>query len=76
MTKLSYQFNHTSPTKMTFEISGLAAPEPQKVRFDNQMMPVEEVVSMLLCSGMSEQGVLDWLERRMEVGRFAPKVRA
>lgn len=69
MSKLIYSIQPSSRTSLTVSVH-----EPQTVRFDNQQVPVEEVVSLLLCSGMTQPQVLDWLERRMQVGRFATEV--
>lgn len=46
---------------------------PQLVRYDGEMIPVEEAVSLLLCAGHSVDYCFQWLERRMQVGRFAPR---
>lgn len=71
MSKLAYTIDNTQRGKVSFTVHD---PRPvQLVRFCGEMQPVEEVTSMLLCSGMNEQQVLDWLERRMEFGRFAKK---
>lgn len=48
-------------------------PRPQMVRYGREMVEVDEVVSILLSSGMTVPEVLEWLERRLEVGRFAKK---
>lgn len=48
-------------------------PAPQLVRYDKEMMPIEEVVSILQCSGESTDAIFRWLERRMQIGQFAPK---
>ena len=67
--KLSYSIQPTSRTAMRFEVSDDR--KPQLCRFDNQMMPVEEVVSILQCSGMPDGQIFEWLERRMQIGRFS-----
>lgn len=46
--------------------------QPQMVRFDGQMVAVDDVVSLLFKSGMSSEDVLIWLEHRMTTGTFRP----
>lgn len=52
-------------------LSCIQGPYSQLVRFEDRLQFVDEVVSMLLCSRMSETKVFEFLERRWEVGRFA-----
>lgn len=70
MSKIIYSLLPTSRTSMQFTVHD--DQPPQLCRFDSQMLPVEEVVSILLCSGMSTDEIFVWLERRMEIGKFAP----
>jgi hypothetical protein len=71
MSKLTYSIRPIGSNCVRFCIED--PPPTQLVRFDSQMVPVEEVVSLLLCSGMTVNEIFLWLERRMEIGRFAPK---
>jgi hypothetical protein len=39
--------------------------------YAGEMMHITDAVSIMQCSGMSDQQVLDWLERRLKIGKFA-----
>jgi hypothetical protein len=41
-------------------------------RFDNQMLPVEDVVSLLIRSGMSTEEIAFWFECRMDITNLVP----
>jgi hypothetical protein len=41
------------------------------VRFGKEMIHVTEAVSILQCSGETEDFIFRWLERRLQIGRFA-----
>lgn len=58
-------------TPKGFRQTASIEPPMQLVRFEGKMQPVDEVVSILLCSGMKQPEIFSWLERRMEIGRFA-----
>jgi hypothetical protein len=68
--KLTYSLLPTSRTSMQFNIHD---DQPLELcRFDGQMMPVEDVVSMLIRSGMSTEEIGMWLERRMGIEKLVP----
>ena len=67
--KLTYSLLPTSRTSMQFNIHG---DQLQFCRFDGQMMPVEDVVSVLIRAGMTTEEIGFWLECRMAVGTYAP----
>lgn len=70
MPKLIYSLLPISRSSMQFNAHD---DQPQQFcRFDGQMLPVEDVVSMLIRSGMSTAEIGFWLECRMDITKLVP----
>ena len=41
-------------------------------RFDGQMLPIEDVISLLICAGMSTEEIAVWLQQRMGLWNYTP----
>lgn len=68
--KLTYSLLPISRSSMQFNIHD---DQPLELcRFDGQMLPVEDVVSVLIRSGMSTEEIGFWLECRMDITKLVP----
>jgi hypothetical protein len=72
--RITYSLLSTSRCSMQFNVHD---DQPtQLYRFDGQMLPVEDVVSLLICSGMSTEEIGFWLECRMDITNLVPLTEA